>query len=30
MSFLASVDPLYPLSGFVVGMIVGLTGVGGG
>lgn len=30
MSFLTSVDPLYPLSGFVVGMIVGLTGVGGG
>lgn len=30
MSFLASLDPLYPLSGFVVGMIVGLTGVGGG
>ncbi len=30
MSFLTSIDPLYPLSGFFVGMIVGLTGVGGG
>jgi len=30
MSFLLSIDPLYPLSGLFVGLIVGLTGVGGG
>jgi uncharacterized membrane protein YfcA len=30
MSFFSSLDPLYPLSGLIVGMIVGLTGVGGG
>ena len=24
------IDPLYSLSGFVVGMLVGMTGVGGG
>ena len=30
MSFLQSIDPLYPLSGLFVGLIVGLTGVGGG
>jgi uncharacterized membrane protein YfcA len=30
LSFLASFQPLYSLSGFVVGMLVGLTGVGGG
>ena len=30
MSFLLSINPLYPLSGLVVGIIVGLTGVGGG
>ena len=28
--FLFGIDPLYSLSGFVVGIIVGLTGVGGG
>src|ERR1700739_4766251 len=27
---LASINPLYSLSGFAVGMMVGLTGVGGG
>ena len=26
----ASIDPLYSLSGFAVGMLVGMTGVGGG
>lgn len=30
MSFLLSIDPLHPLSGLFVGLIVGLTGVGGG
>jgi uncharacterized protein len=30
MEFLNSIDILYPLSGFAVGMMVGLTGVGGG
>ena len=30
MSFLSAVNPLYSLSGLVVGIIVGLTGVGGG
>jgi len=30
MSFLQSIDTLYPLSGLFVGLIVGLTGVGGG
>jgi uncharacterized membrane protein YfcA len=30
MSFFASLDPLYVLSGVVVGGIVGMTGVGGG
>ncbi len=30
MHFLASINPLYSLSGFFVGMLVGLTGVGGG
>lgn len=30
MSFLSFIDPLYALSGLVVGAIVGLTGVGGG
>jgi uncharacterized membrane protein YfcA len=30
MDFLSWIDPLYSLSGFAVGMIVGLTGVGGG
>jgi uncharacterized membrane protein YfcA len=29
-SFLANVDLLYSLSGFVVGVLVGITGVGGG
>ena len=30
MTFPYHSDPLYPLSGFVVGLLVGLTGVGGG
>src|SRR5204862_894014 len=30
MSILASIDPLYVLSGVVVGALVGFTGVGGG
>eukprot|EP01037_Dinobryon_pediforme_P013794 gene13794-13910_t len=30
MSFLSQINPLYPLSGLFVGIIVGLTGVGGG
>ncbi len=30
MQFLASINPLYSLSGFVIGILVGLTGVGGG
>jgi uncharacterized membrane protein YfcA len=30
MAAAALIDPLYVLSGFVVGMLVGLTGVGGG
>jgi uncharacterized membrane protein YfcA len=30
MEILGSIDPLYALSGFVVGALVGLTGVGGG
>ncbi len=30
MEFLHSINPLYSLSGFVVGFIVGMTGVGGG
>ncbi|WFU11207.1 sulfite exporter TauE/SafE family protein [Rhizobium sp. CB3090] len=30
MSFLASFQPLYSFSGFFVGMLVGITGVGGG
>src|SRR5918912_1434028 len=30
MSFLSSIDPLYSLSGFAVGALVGMTGVGGG
>eukprot|EP01037_Dinobryon_pediforme_P013907 gene13907-14023_t len=30
MSFLSQINPLYPLSGLFVGLIVGLTGVGGG
>jgi hypothetical protein len=30
MSFLHAIDPAYVLSGFVVGFLVGLTGVGGG
>lgn len=30
MDFLASVSPLFVLSGFAVGFLVGLTGVGGG
>jgi uncharacterized protein len=30
MSFLAAVQPLYVFSGLVVGLLVGLTGVGGG
>jgi uncharacterized membrane protein YfcA len=30
MHFLAGVDPLYSLSGFAVGVLVGQTGVGGG
>jgi uncharacterized protein len=30
LSVLSSFDPLYALSGFVVGMLVGVTGVGGG
>src|SRR5260370_35551616 len=30
MTFLSSINPGYPLSGFVIGMLVGLTGVGGG
>jgi uncharacterized membrane protein len=29
-AIVATVDWLYPLSGFVVGAIVGLTGMGGG
>src|SRR5476649_2107924 len=27
---MAMIDPLYSLSGFAVGMLVGMTGVGGG
>ena len=30
MGWLAVIDPLYALSGFLVGFVVGLTGVGGG
>ncbi len=30
MHFLTDIDPLYTLSGFVVGLLVGQTGVGGG
>lgn len=30
MHFLQSINPLYSLSGFVVGFLVGMTGVGGG
>lgn len=30
MDVLASIDPLYTASGFAVGLLVGLTGVGGG
>src|SRR5271168_4501669 len=30
MSVLASINPLYSLSGFFVGALVGFTGVGGG
>jgi uncharacterized membrane protein YfcA len=30
MSFLAHIDPLYALSGVIVGGLVGITGVGGG
>jgi hypothetical protein len=30
LHLLASINPLYSLSGFVVGVLVGLTGVGGG
>ena len=30
MSFLQSLDPLYVLSGVLVGGLVGMTGVGGG
>src|SRR6202162_407709 len=30
MSMLLSIDPLYSISGFVVGALVGMTGVGGG
>jgi hypothetical protein len=30
LSFLSAFQPLYSLSGFVVGMLVGVTGVGGG
>lgn len=30
MSLLAHINPLYSLSGFAVGLLVGLTGVGGG
>src|SRR5665213_2704037 len=30
MEFLHAINPLYSLSGFAVGMLVGMTGVGGG
>src|SRR5271163_1961541 len=30
MSFVQSIDPLYVFSGFCVGALVGMTGVGGG
>jgi len=30
MDLLAAINPLLVVSGFVVGMLVGLTGVGGG
>ncbi len=30
MNFLEQINPLYSLSGLVVGMLVGMTGVGGG
>ena len=30
MEFLPAVDPLYVLSGFLVGVLVGMTGIGGG
>jgi uncharacterized membrane protein YfcA len=30
MSFFSAIDPLYSLSGFAVGALVGMTGVGGG
>ena len=30
MDFINSINPLYSMSGFAVGMLVGLTGVGGG
>ena len=30
MNFLSTIDPLFSISGFVVGALVGMTGVGGG
>ena len=30
MNLIAGIDPLYVLSGFCVGTLVGMTGVGGG
>src|SRR5215472_3987303 len=30
MTLFAAIDPLYVLSGFLVGVLVGMTGVGGG
>jgi hypothetical protein len=30
MNFISTIDPLYSISGFVVGALVGMTGVGGG
>src|SRR5438876_10311838 len=30
MNFIGAINPLYSLSGFAVGVLVGMTGVGGG
>src|SRR5256712_13812212 len=30
MSFIGAINPLYSISGFAVGVLVGMTGVGGG
>ena len=30
MNFIGAINPLYSISGFAVGVLVGMTGVGGG